>query len=231
MKKQIFWVLILGFFLLPNFGQASQPGSDGKNPLGWCAQLVSKLPRQPLSAEEKAGLLKMREEEKLARDVYFTLYQRWSLPVFANIGRSEQRHMDMVKLLLDKYGLEDPVKNLSMGYFSDSHMSELYEKLVRKGMASFGEAVKVGATIEDLDIYDLEQELKKTDNQDIKMVYQNLLKGSRNHMRIFVKWLQKMGETYKPQYISEKEFQKIISTPLERGPVDAQGKPLSLRQR
>jgi hypothetical protein len=31
----------------------------------------------PLSADEIAGLQFMREEEKLARDVYVTLYQPW----------------------------------------------------------------------------------------------------------------------------------------------------------
>jgi hypothetical protein len=54
-----------------------------------------------LSEEEFSALLYMREEEKLARDVYLTLGAHWSLPIFQNIGQSEQAHMDAVKVLLD----------------------------------------------------------------------------------------------------------------------------------
>ncbi len=196
-----------------------------------CIELAKTLPKQPLSAEEKAGLFKMRAEEKLARDVYFTLFERWQLRVFHNIYQSEQRHMDMIKVLLDKYGLKDPVKGQDMGYFKDPKLAKLYEQLVRQGMTSFGGAVKVGALIEEMDIHDLQKELQKTDNKDIRLIYQNLLKASRNHLRIFISWLQKMGETYKPHYLSPKEFQKIVSSPLERGPVDAKGNPLSLKKK
>ncbi len=196
-----------------------------------CLKMIKALPKQPLSPAEKQGLFHMRQEEKLARDVYFTLFQRWQLRVFYNIYQSEQRHMDMVKLLLDKYGLKDPVEKLGMGYFKDKKLAQLYTQLVRQGMMSFGGAVKVGAQVEEMDIYDLQQEMKKTDNQDIKLLYANLMKASRNHLRIFMRWLQKMGETYTPHYLNPKEFQKIISSPIERGPVDAQGKPLPLTKK
>jgi hypothetical protein len=35
-----------------------------------------------LSADESAVLLYLREEEKLAHDVYPTLHAEWSLPIF-----------------------------------------------------------------------------------------------------------------------------------------------------
>ena len=63
---------------------------------------------EALNAEEEAGLLFMREEEKLARDVYLELFDEWGLRVFENIAESEQKHMDAVLYLLGKYGLEDP---------------------------------------------------------------------------------------------------------------------------
>lgn len=62
-----------------------------------------------LSESETAGLLHMREEEKLARDVYTHLGALWGQQTFANISSSEQSHMDEVKLLLDRYSLIDPV--------------------------------------------------------------------------------------------------------------------------
>ena len=58
-----------------------------------------------LSADEAAGLIYMREEEKLAHDVYVTLYQQWGLPLFNNIANSEATHTSAIKVLLDRYGI------------------------------------------------------------------------------------------------------------------------------
>nr|3Q4O_A Chain A, Uncharacterized protein MJ0754 [Methanocaldococcus jannaschii DSM 2661]3Q4Q_A Chain A, Uncharacterized protein MJ0754 [Methanocaldococcus jannaschii DSM 2661]3Q4R_A Chain A, Uncharacterized protein MJ0754 [Methanocaldococcus jannaschii DSM 2661] len=172
---------------------------------------------QPISEEEKEGLIEMREEEKLARDVYLTLYNKWKLQIFKNIAESEQTHMDAVKYLLEKYNIPDPVKNDSIGVFSNPKFEELYKKLVEKGDKSEVDALKVGATIEDLDIADLEKWINKTDNEDIKFVYENLMKGSRNHMRAFVRMLNNYGSNYTPQYISKEEYEEIISSSTERG--------------
>ncbi|OAG28224.1 DUF2202 domain-containing protein [Thermodesulfatator autotrophicus] len=226
MKK--FLVVFLLFFAVSSTW-AFPPGTfKGDNSPNQCINLVKKLPKQPLSPAEKEGLFKMIEEEKLAHDVYYVLFQRWQLRVFNNISRSEQRHIDMVKTLIEKYGLKNPVEGLDVGQFKTEEMQKLYKKLVRQGMASLGEAVKVGALIEEMDIYDLQQELKKTDNEDIRMVYQNLMKGSRNHLRVFGNWIEKMGLSYTPQYLSKQEFAKIVSSPKEMGPVDAQGKPMKI---
>jgi hypothetical protein len=48
-------------------------------------------------------------------------------------------------------------------------------------------------------------------------VYQNLLKGSRNHLRSFVSNLALQGVTYVPQYMSAADYQAIVGTPVERG--------------
>lgn len=49
----------------------------------------------------------MREEEKLARDVYLTFGEKWGLTLFTNIAKSEQTHTDAVKTLLDRYEIKD----------------------------------------------------------------------------------------------------------------------------
>ena len=36
------------------------------------------------------------------------LYKMWGLTIFSNIASSEQKHMDAIKTLLDRYGLDDP---------------------------------------------------------------------------------------------------------------------------
>ncbi len=204
-------------------------GRGGGGQQGGLATIIAGLPMQELSAEEEVGLTKMREEEKLARDVYTTLYSQWQLPVFAKISQGEQQHMDAVKLLLDKYDRPDPVTDNSTGVFTDPEMQTLYNTLVEQGGQSAIEALKVGATIEDLDISDLYYLLEQTDNTDIKTVYQNLAKGSRNHLRAFTGQLIQRGITYEAQYLTQQQLDDIITSPRERGLVDADGNQVSGR--
>ena len=192
-------------------------GSNGDVNVSLMYSNINALPKQPISEEEKEGLIEMREEEKLARDVYLTLYNKWKLQIFKNIAESEQTHTDSVKYLLDRYGIEDPVKSDEIGKFSNPKFEQLYKDLVEKGSKSEVDALMVGATIEDLDIADLEHWLSKTDNEDIKFVYENLMKGSRNHLRAFIRMLNNYGANYSPQYISKEEYEQIINSQMERG--------------
>ena len=126
--------------------------------------IINQLPTEELSLEEELGLVRMREEEKLARDVYAAFYDVWQKPVFKNISMSEQRHMNAVKVLVDKYELADPVTDSTAGVFTAPEFTALYQPLVEQGSTSLIDALTVGATIEDLDIYDL-QELLAEDRQ------------------------------------------------------------------
>lgn len=138
-----------------------------------------------LSEDERASLLFMREEEKLAHDVYVTLYDQWGLRVFSNITASEQKHTDAVAALLSAFGLADPTIGNGVGEFTNPDLQALYDELVAQGSVSVTEALKVGVAIEELDIADLEQRIAETDNADIQRVYSNLLAGSTNHLRAF----------------------------------------------
>lgn len=167
---------------------------------------------------EIEGLLYMREEEKLARDVYLALYAQWGQPIFQNIANSEQTHMDSVLMLLEQYGLTDPAAGLDVGQFNDPLFQSLYEQLVDQGSLSQAEALKVGATIEELDIVDLEERLAQTENAYIIQVYTNLLAGSENHLRAFVSNLERQtGELYLPAHLDQDDYQAIISGASERG--------------
>ena len=210
-KLSVILIVMLAIGFLAGTGFAGRWGQGGIGMGTSLADLVSQYPYQDLSEEERAGLIKMREEEKLARDVYLTLFNKWSHQVFSNIANSEQQHMDAVKSLLDKYGITDPVVDNTVGVFTDPHMTELYNALVQKGSTSIIDALLVGATIEDLDIYDLNILLAQTDNEDIQVIYQNLTKGSRNHMRAFTRTLGIYGVTYTAQYLTQEEIDQIIS--------------------
>lgn len=184
---------------------------------GQVTQQINNLPKETLSAAEKTSLLVMREEEKLAKDVYVTLYKKWNLNVFNNISSSEETHTSAVLSLLQKYDIPDPVGNNAVGVFENTTLQKLYNDLVAQGSVSLLEGVKVGATVEDLDIYDLNEYMKNVDNQDITYVYQNLTKGSRNHLRSFYSQILSQNGTYKAQYITQTDFDAIVNSARETG--------------
>jgi hypothetical protein len=167
-------------------------------------------PAGDLSVDEIADLLFMREEEKLARDVYLTLYDQWQMPVFHNIAASEAAHMEALLVLINKYGLVDSAAGKDLGVFTDPSLQTLYDQLIADGSESLSGALLVGATIEEIDIRDLQGSLAQTANADIVPVYQNLLAGSENHLRAFVSSLERQtGEVYQPQYLSQEAYATI----------------------
>ncbi len=126
------------------------------------------------------------EEEKLAHDVYVTLYEKWGARVFNNIKNSEATHQSMVLAVMESRGLADPRKS-TVGVFTNSDLQALYDKLIAQGSQSQTEAYKVGVAIEELDISDLKVMLERLDpkDADIKSALENLLNGSENHLRAF----------------------------------------------
>ncbi len=163
-----------------------------------------------LTTEEISGLLYMYEEEKLARDVYNALYAQWGHSVFQNIASSEQAHMDAVQTLLIRYGI--PVPETASGSFTDPALQSLYTKLMATGGNSLADALKVGATIEEVDIVDLQTRIAQTEKTDIQQVYNSLMTGSYNHLRAYVRVIERQtGVTYQPQYLTDDLYQAILA--------------------
>ncbi len=165
---------------------------------------------QELEDHETAGLLLMREEEKLARDVYTKLGELWNDRLFFTIAASESRHMEAVKHLLDRYGIEDPAADDVPGVFRNQELQHLYDTLVQRGSESLEAALAVGALVEDLDIKDLQDLISATDKEDIIRVYENLMHGSIRHIQSFIGRLNALGETYEAQFITQEELDTFI---------------------
>lgn len=170
-----------------------------------------------LDAVEIQNLEFMREEEKLARDVYRTLHGIWGLPVHDNISESEQVHTTKVEDMLAKYSLPDPVVDDTTGVFVDQGLAVLYDTLVAEGSQSSLKALYVGAAIEEIDMIDLQQAIDESDNRDIKKLYENLMSGSRNHLRAFVGQIENLGIVYEAQYLPQADVDSIVDSPVERG--------------
>jgi len=168
----------------------AQGGKGGKGP-------GTQPPTGELTAEEEVYILHMREEEKLARDVYLAFAEMYDCPIFSNIAASEQRHMDAVGLLITKYGLTDPITSDKPGDFVTQAFSDLYNAFIVDGAGALLDALDVGVRIEELDIADLEEALahKNVVKTDIRWVFENLLKGSNNHLLAFTRNIVAGGTT------------------------------------
>jgi len=162
-----------------------------------------------LNEVEQEDLLFMREEEKLARDVYLFAFSQWGDVVFENIAESEQEHTEMILALLEKYNLEDPALE-NEGEFTNHELQELYNDLIAEVQNSEIDALYVGALIEEKDMIDILDAIDRTDNRDIKTVYQNLLDGSKLHLQAFVDVLESKGIEYEPRLIDEDLYEEII---------------------
>lgn len=167
-----------------------------------------------LSSAAKAELLYMREEEKLAADVYATLAKQYPSAPFSQITRSEAMHASAVQRQLDRAGLTDPTKGNAAGEFENADLQELYDALVQRGAASLTEALKVGALIEETDIADLRTSAKTTKDAQLLRVYSNLERASGQHLRIFVGELKSAGTSYTPTVLSKADVNRILAATM-----------------
>ncbi len=174
------------------------------NTFAGCAQSLTAL-----TNSEKEGILLMREEEKLAHDVYVFFANKYNIPIFRNIAKSEVVHQKLVIQLMSQYDIEDPSFDQE-GKFHNRELQELYDNLTAEGNTLI-QALTVGAYIEELDIRDLKQLLEETDNVNILETYESLLWGSENHLRAFVRNLSNRGVEYQPLLLSIEEFESILN--------------------
>ena len=177
--------------------------SDSKNDTNQSINTID------LSDTDIEALLFMLEEEKLARDTYEFLDSEWGLIQFANIKISEQSHMDAIITLLERS--KTPYTILPYGEFDDDHLQGYYNQFVENGQLSQGNALQIGATIEDLDIVDLQEFIDHAESPSVIKVFESLKCGSGNHLRSFVSSIELLGDTYTIQFLTEEEYNLIIS--------------------
>lgn len=174
--KTIRLFTVAALALVPVFAQ-NGPGPHG-------SQSQPPVAVQPATPEEIQSLTFMREEEKLARDVYRLLFERWNYAAFDRIAASEQQHFATIGTLLTRYNIPDPAATDIPGVFADPKLTALYADLTAKGAISLKDALEVGVMIETVDIADLSA-ANTTSKLDIKRVFTNLMMASFNHLDAF----------------------------------------------
>lgn len=195
-----------------------QSGARGYNSIGGT-----------LTPAQVGQLVRMREEEKLAHDVYVTLAQSSGLQIFTNIANAESQHMRAVEQLASRYS-SAAAANLPVGTFSDPQFQALYNSLVAAGSKSTIAAATVGAKIEEMDIKDLKTLLSQNPPQDVSKVLEHLQRASGQHLRAFTIELNRMGGTYMPEFLSPQEYNSILNSDNERGQGMGQGSEKGMHQ-
>ena len=139
-----------------------------------------------VDADVATALRFAREEERMARDLYATLADRYDgAAPFAMITRSEQRHFDAVGGLLDRYQIADPAQDAKSGSYADPTLQKLYDQWLEQGQTSLSAAYDVGVALEQRDIADLEDTLATVDQTDVRRVLTALLNASHHHLAAF----------------------------------------------
>lgn len=203
-------ITVLGpvlFSILLVFGMLSGCSDSNDEPID--TQINNDIDDTTLiSEEDEQALLFMLEEEKLARDTYQFLNDYWDMVQFENIMQSEQSHMNAVETLLKAYRI--PYEILENGKFNNEDLQTWYNKFVEEGVVDEVAALTIGATIEDLDIVDLDDHIQATSNTYIIEVFSSLQCGSRNHLRSFVQSIENLGSTYEPQFLAQETYDAIL---------------------
>lgn len=167
-----------------------------------------------ISQSDRDALIYTMQEEKVANNFYTAMQSLYALNVFQNISKSETMHMKHVKTLLDNFGIDNPVsgKYEAAGSFMDAGLERMYNDMISIGNISVTDALKESAKFEEMDIRDLKAFVESAENTSIESTLNKLINASGNHLRAFVRNLKTRGIEYSPQYLSQEEFNGIISS-------------------
>ncbi|GAB6041516.1 DUF2202 domain-containing protein [Endothiovibrio diazotrophicus] len=205
MSRRVWAALLLGVGMVSGVLAAGN-GMSG----GGCAAALPAPAAVALDEAERANLLRMREEEKMARDLYLLFYERWGLTPFTNVADAEQQHMDRMLAHLTAQGLEDPAPGEN-GRFSDAAIQALYDRLAARGEERAEGALSAAAYVEEIDIQDLQQALVATADADQRLSYVNLMTGSYRHLQAFVRQLTRRGVAYTAQVLPQEQVSWILA--------------------
>jgi hypothetical protein len=165
-----------------------------------------------LSEEAKAELFFMIEEETLAGDLYAAFAEEFGGRVFLNIEGAERRHEGALREVLRLKYPDLTVGTGTVGKFENEDLQTLYDTLLAEGLVSYEAALRVGALVEETDIQDLKEAIAITADEGLVCIFENLLRGSENHLRGFSRQLAQLDATYTPQVITPEEYAAYLES-------------------
>ena len=178
---------IVGLAAMPLAVSAAPYGNMGQNQTkrGWSLNAGPQYQTTTqLTAEEKATVQRLLEEEKLAGDLYSAFYTKWGNEVFNRIAASEARHETAAERLATTYGVSD-TRTTTAGTFTNTELQALYDSLLAKGMQSEAAALDVAKQFETDDIAGLKAAQEVATATRLDRVLGNLKRASEYHLNEF----------------------------------------------
>lgn len=216
MNKTILSTIVASTLFFVGCGGDTGKGKGGNYSAELPLEVKSAIAAPPstLTQELTDTLSYMGNEERLAYDIYNNLYSQWGTKQFTNIAnKSEVKHIDAMQQLIQKYKLDNQanftnidlvelnyvntaIADMVAGTYDIATIQNLYDNLVAQGSVSEVEALKVGCTVEVVDVTDLDAYItiaQDSNASDVVTVFNFLRDGSYNHYWAFDKGLKNSG--------------------------------------
>lgn len=230
MKTTIFTTALLGLFALVSCNKSDDFTSPNDVPLAILnvdADGISTLTRasvapvltvtDSLSADEIEFQFALREDEKMARDLYTVFAAKYSTaPQIDRIAAAENSHIACVEAVLDYYEISYPAMTAAAGLFEDAKRQAIYNELADKS-GTLLEVYATMAAVEEESVSAYKSVQSEITNENIALVITNMIKASSNHLKAAVCQIIAGGGTYTPLYLSAEEFGTIVNLPYQNG--------------
>jgi len=179
---------------------------------------ITIYPTSTLTQPLKDAIAYMGNEERLAYDIYLTLYDfhltnsSTTIKQLNNIARkSEIQHIGIVQSIAQRYALtSSDLSNITTavanntvtpetmprGTYGIQAIQDLYDALYAKGTQSKEDALMVGCMVEVTDINDLDSYItlaQDSNATDVLEAFEVLRNGSYTHYWVFDKGLKNLG--------------------------------------
>ncbi len=171
-----------------------QPGGRRRPGGGWRLRRPRRRPpphraRRTVTAADPdlaTGLQFAREEERMARDLYQALADKYdgALP-FSRITLSEQRHFDAVGALLDRYDVADPADGRKAGSYADATLQNLYDGWLADGRSRSTRPTTSAWPWRSATSPTSRARSSRASRADVTQVFTALLNGSQHHLAAF----------------------------------------------
>lgn len=169
----------------------------------------------PLTADEIEFLFAMREDEKLTKDLYTSFANQYPANIqFANIANAEANHIVAIERILGYYEIEFP-QLTAVGIFNNQQLQIKYNELV--AVTTNIEAFSTMAKIEEENIVAYNEVFVNAQNANIKILLQNMIRASSNHLKAAIRQITLLGATYTPYLLDQSSFDLIINSPYGLG--------------
>lgn len=229
MKTTLFAAVLIGFFALISCTKSDDLIPEGETSLSLLsvdAEGVSSMTRanvvpvldatSPLTADEIEFLYAMREDEKLARDLYAYFWTRYpTAPQIQRISKAEESHIAAIETVLDYYEISYPAMS-APGVFEDSTRQALYDELALKSETML-EAFQTMAFVEDRDLFAYKMVQSQITNANLSLLIENMIKASTNHLKAAIRQIFVRDGSYTSIYLSAEEYDAIIKLPFQNG--------------